>query len=760
MSTKHTPKAPLRTPKDADEAVISLESKIVELNAEIITLRAELFAKRDEVHALRNSRVLGKIIKARDVIGNPATLPKRSLNKTRRTVAKFVPDSIRLPLMKSLRGTRDVLQHRAGQYRDGQVQLIEVDAAAWNKNLPLVSVVIPYYNRGDTIDDTLDSLVSQTFRNFEVIIVDDGSTDASSVDKLNAIEAAKYPATFIRQKNQGVAATRNNGIKEAKGKYIVCLDSDDILEPTYLEKSVTVLETNPEYSITTTYMNIFGIINEPFEHVPFDPLTLFKDNMIITAAMFTKDAWQAVGGYKSKIGYEDWEYWLNLVEHGFWVKQIKEPLFRYRTSMQSRYIEDKDIHWNNLKLVRSLHPNYKTNIKALQKKRQLVHKVINPIGALINLESKQPPARGAKGNILITIPWMTFGGAETLVYNFCREIKDDYAITFVTGLDSRNEWEYKFKEITESIYHLPNLFASEALYLDYVSLQITQKNIDTLHIIHNGFTFAMLEELKIRHPKLRVILTLFNDRAAYFEQSLGYEQYIDSYTSDNTSVIDHYKTELKTDKDLRVIANGINSTIEFNPAAHDREKVREDLGLAVTDIAVFYIGRLSEEKNPNIFLDAAKEVLGTKAVGKHAKFFVIGDGGMRSDVEKQIAEIGSVQIQYLGYQSEIAHYLSAADVFVLPSAIEGFPLSILEAMAMKVAVVASRVGAVPDVIQTGVNGFVVTPGSAKEITGVLKDLISNQALLTKIKNASRNAVEKEYSHIQLGKNYRDLYGGE
>lgn len=738
----------------AQEALADAQKQTIlqESSDQILELRGQLFRTRDDLHNLKNSRVVGRIIKARDVIGDniPKTyhLPRRAAQAVKVRVAESLPDVLRTPIRRAIR--HDWKKHFV------QDKVIMNDK--WDESLPLVSVVIPFYNLGETIEETLASLTVQTYRNFEVIIVNDGSPDKSSVKKLKAIEADGYNATFVYQDNQGVAATRNNGIKQAKGKYIVCLDSDDVLEPTYIEKAVTVLETNPDASLVTTYMTIFGVMTESFEHIPFDPLALYKNNMVITAAMFTKKAWQTVGGYKSNIGYEDWEFWINLAEHGFWAKQITEPLFRYRTSMQSRYVEDKDIHWKNLKVIRSLHPNYKNNIKKLLKKRQQIRKTIDASTALINLNDNQQVVPPAKANVLITIPWMTFGGAETLIYNFCREVKSDYNITFITGLASRNEWEYKFKEISENIYHLPNLFESEILYLDYVSHQIIQKQIDTLHIIHNGFTFGMLQELKARHPELRVILTLFNDRAAYFEQSLAYEQYIDIYTSDNVAVINHFKAEIKTSKDLRVIPNGINCVDEFNPDQHDRKKMRSELKLNKDDIAVFYVGRLSEEKNPNVFLDAAEKIIKDTSANTNIKFVMIGDGGMKKEIEEQIESIGSDRIQYLGYQSAIAHYLSAADVFVLPSSIEGFPLSILEAMAMKVVVVASNVGAVADVIESGVDGFVVTPGSKEEIADALKKLSSDTELMKDMKSRSRNKVESLYSNPVLGKNYRLLYG--
>jgi glycosyltransferase involved in cell wall biosynthesis len=756
MTTKHT--TGLAKQKYIPDEIGALRVKVAELTDEVMTLRAKVFSLRDEIHSMRNSRFLGKIIKARELVGSPYTLVYRSLNRVRRTLAKFIPDGIRLPLMKNLRRTRDSAKRRMRNYRQKTIIVSEFHNKKWSDENKLVTVVIPHYNRADTIDDTLDSLLAQTYKRFDVIIIDDGSSDEESIKKLKAIEAGGYQAKFVYQKNQGVAAARNNGIKISKGKYVVCLDSDDILEPTYLEKAIVILETNPDISIVTSYMSVFGVVNEQFEHVAFDPMRLFKDNMIITAAMFTKQAWRSVGGYKSNIGYEDWEFWINMSEHGFWAKQIEEPLFRYRTSMQSRYVEDKDIHWNNLKSIRSLHPNYKNRIKKLLHDRHVNRTVIDKATAFINLgnEVSIPPSSNA--NILITIPWMTFGGAETLIYNFCREIKSDYNITFITGLKSKNEWEYKFREISNHIYHLPNLFETETLYLDYISHQIEKKSIDTLHIIHNGFTFNMLKTLKSRHPKLRVILTLFNDRAAYFEQSLDFESYIDVYTSDNKSVIDHFKRELVSSNNLKVIPNGINCDDDFNPDLHDRKEMRKELGLADDDIAVFYVGRLSEEKNPNVFLDTAQAIITDNAISKDIKFFMIGDGGMKKSVEEQIDSIDSDRIVYLGYQSAIAHYLSAADIFVLPSSIEGFPLSVLEAMAMNVVVIASDVGAVAQVVKNGTDGYVITPGSANEIRTAIKTLSNDRFLLKKMKIASRIKVEKLYSNTILGKNYRNLYG--
>jgi len=743
---------------EALEDLAELKAKIVELNHEIVVLREKLFKQRDEIHSMRNSRVLGRIIKAHDAIGSPYTLPKRlvlgSIHKTRRTVAKFIPESARSPLMKSLRQARG--KARAVRHSlKKKIVIVAVDNALWKKDTPIVSVVIPYYNRFDTIDDTLRSLEWQTFNNFEVIVVDDHSSDRKSIEKLDHLRGAKI---IHQETNQGVSAARNRGIAEAKGKYVVCLDSDDMLEPTFIEKAVIAVEANPDVSLVSTYQDMFGVINELFEKPQYDPIRLFEDNMVITAALFRREAWLQSGGYKSDIGYEDWEFWLTLAEHGFWGKQIPEPLFMYRTSMQSRYVDDKEVHWNNLKYIRSLHPGYKKKIRSLLSSRGSERHKPTSETAFINLKHPKhyKSIKNENPNVLVTVPWMDFGGVSTLLNNFTREVASDVNLHFITGLQNKNEWEYKFKEITHRVYHMPNLFDEDPpLQLEFISNYIRTRNIDILHIVHNGFVYPMLDELKKAFPTLRIVTTVFNDRAPYLIQSIAAQQYIDTFTTDNLKVAKIYKNTLGETIDVRVIPNGINSTSTFDPSIFDAAEIRASLKLEPSDIAIFYIGRLSEEKNPDMFMEVASSII--KKGMHNVKFFVVGDGPMRPKVEHAIHNLKSDRIKYLGYQSDIARYLSAADIFVLPSDVEGFPLSIIEAMAMNVAVVATNVGAVADVITTDVNGVVVDEISATAIAAELEKLIKSPEKLQDIQSRTRQEVEKKYSNIILGKNYRKLY---
>jgi glycosyltransferase involved in cell wall biosynthesis len=731
------------------------EERIDELNEEVLLLREKVFKYRDEIHTMRNSRVLGRIIKVQETIGDPKTLPRRVVFKARRTVAKLIPDVIRLSMMRVLRGGRNRVRAKLNDHRMRSVVTTIVSNEPWPIGTPLVSVVVPYYNRADTIDDTLESLRNQTFQNFETIIVDDVSTDPKSINKLKTVEVARV---IHHETNKGVAEARNTGIKEAKGKYIICLDSDDMLESTFIEKATLTLELNPDVALVGTYQDAFGVVRELFEKHPYDPLRLIWDNMVITAAQFRREAWETSGGYKSDLGYEDWDFWLTLSEHGYWGRVIPEPLFKYRTAMSSRYVEDKDLHWNNIKKIQDLHPNYRSTVKKLLAKNRVKKHVIDRNSAFINLldESKYLLPENNLPNILITVPWLDFGGASTLLYNFMREVDNDINLHIATGLPSKNEWDYKFRELTPLIFHMPSMFDTNPdLQLEFLSHYIKIRKIDILHIVHNGFIYDMLPELRYRHPQLKIVSTVFNDRAPYLEQSIKQQDYIDVFTTDNNAVGEIYTRKISGNHPAKVIPNGVDTDKTFNPKLYDRKDVSKEIKLNDDELAVFYIGRLSEEKNPDVFVEAAKTYQKQTPKTK-VRFYIIGDGPMQKEIVEKIHKEGISNVIYLGYQKDVARYLSAADVFILPSAVEGFPLSILEAMAMKVAVIASNVGAVSDVIEGGVNGYIVKPGSVDEICEALSLLLDDKNRIA-IQKRAREDAEKLYSSDQLGVHYRRLY---
>lgn len=198
-----------------------------------------------------------------------------------------------------------------------------------------VSVIIPCYNHGQYVDEAVDSVLASTFKDFEIIIVNDGSTDDFTNQKLDNY---KKPQTrVIKTVNQGLPAARNNGIREANGKYILPLDADDKIEKTYLEKAINYLENHSEVHFVTAWLQNFGYRTDIYKPQPYNLIKLLCENVLVVASVYPKSCWEKVGGYSEdmKNGYEDWEFWIKMLGAGYKYHVIEEPLIYYRNRKDS-----------------------------------------------------------------------------------------------------------------------------------------------------------------------------------------------------------------------------------------------------------------------------------------------------------------------------------------------------------------------------------------------------------------------------------------
>jgi glycosyltransferase involved in cell wall biosynthesis len=196
-----------------------------------------------------------------------------------------------------------------------------------------VSIIIPCYNQGHFIKDALQNLDKG---NHEIIIVNDGSSDAKTIEVLAALE--KEGHKVINQKNMGLGAARNNGIKVATGTYILPLDCDNKIKPEYISKAVEVLDNNEKVNVVYANAEYFGDKQGIFESGEFNLQRLMIENYIDACAVYRKSVWEEVGGYDEKMpvmGYEDWDFWLRIAFYKGGFKYIDKALFNYRYSNSS-----------------------------------------------------------------------------------------------------------------------------------------------------------------------------------------------------------------------------------------------------------------------------------------------------------------------------------------------------------------------------------------------------------------------------------------
>ena len=191
---------------------------------------------------------------------------------------------------------------------------------------PAVSVIVTCYNKAQYLPDALDSLLAQTFNNWECIIVNDGSIDHTEDVALDYAARDKR-FIYLSQENQGVVAARNNGILKSEGEFILPLDGDDIIEKTFLEKSVEAIKKDDKIKIVCCRVEYFG--EEQGEKIlrPFSLSNMLIGNCMVNTSLFRREDYDRVGGYNPNmnIGWEDWDFWLSLLEDGGEVHKIDEP---------------------------------------------------------------------------------------------------------------------------------------------------------------------------------------------------------------------------------------------------------------------------------------------------------------------------------------------------------------------------------------------------------------------------------------------------
>lgn len=200
----------------------------------------------------------------------------------------------------------------------------------------IVTVVIPCFNDGQYITEALDSVTKQSMGGWEVIIVDDGSTDPYTRSVLDGLHGNQI--RVLHASHGGPAAARNLAISQACGRYILPLDADDRIADTYLEKAVRILDANPHVEIVYCQAEYFGLLQGKWVLKPYDKETFVLENMIFSTSMFRRSTWEQAHGYSENMvyGMEDYDFWIKILSQGGKVHRIEDILFYYRVKPRSR----------------------------------------------------------------------------------------------------------------------------------------------------------------------------------------------------------------------------------------------------------------------------------------------------------------------------------------------------------------------------------------------------------------------------------------
>jgi glycosyltransferase involved in cell wall biosynthesis len=199
-----------------------------------------------------------------------------------------------------------------------------------------VSIIIPCFNQGQYIQETLDSIFDQTFNDWDIVIVNDGSTDEFTNSFLGNYSHDK--TIILNIPNGGVSNARNVGILHAKGQYILPLDADDKIGPDYLLEGVDILDNYPGVKVVYANGSYFGDLSGIIDLPSYDSKTIISQNLIFNSAVFRKEAIIQAGLYDTEfaLGWEDWELWLRMVKEPSEVYKLDGVHYYYRIKNESR----------------------------------------------------------------------------------------------------------------------------------------------------------------------------------------------------------------------------------------------------------------------------------------------------------------------------------------------------------------------------------------------------------------------------------------
>ncbi|WP_304960403.1 glycosyltransferase [Thomasclavelia cocleata] len=211
-------------------------------------------------------------------------------------------------------------------------------------NNTLISVIMPCYNDGQYLEEAVDSIINQSYINWELIIIDDGSDDVKTLEVLKSFNDKRIKV--INKEHGGVVETRNIGIKNCRGKYIVPMDSDDIAHTDLLKKYIETMMNNPDVAIIYCIYEYFDMRHGVYKLPDFSIPNMLVSNCINNTSMYKKEDWEKVGGYNPnmEMGCEDYDLWLSILEKNERVICIPEVLLYYRVKNKTGRTSDIDIN--------------------------------------------------------------------------------------------------------------------------------------------------------------------------------------------------------------------------------------------------------------------------------------------------------------------------------------------------------------------------------------------------------------------------------
>lgn len=581
------------------------------------------------------------------------------------------------------------------------------------ETFPLISVIVPFYNSEKFIEQTIKSILNQTFPSYEILIIDDGSTNKMALEKLEQIKELDKRIKVFHKQNEGLATTRDYGASKSDehAKYLMFIDDDDLIEPTFLECGFWTLETNKDAAWAYSDSLGFGSIEYTWNKY-FSSEKMKKENDLISAALVRKTDFFLVNGYnlKEKAVNEDWNFWLKLLSKEKFPVHISFYGEWYRRKENGELQRSRENKERSLEIINNTAKGVTKEIKAKQ------YPCYNYNYELIedNLKNIEIPKRINKKdtiNILFIIPWMVTGGADLFNLSLVKGLnKERYEITIISTEPNENVLRQEFENNENvRVYDLTS-FLDKRYWVAFVNYIIQKENINLIFNSNSKTGYSMLPYIKSMYPEIPILDYVHMEE--WYNRNGGYSRYSSMYNSiiDKTMVCnenskkileEHFK---RNSDEVQTVYIGVDEE-KFNPDRYNKEELEKKyLGDTTNKKIISFICRISEQKRPLLFLEIIKKL---KEKRKDFKVLVVGDGNLLGKMKEKAKKMNLLEdIIFFGEIKNTGEIYKISNVTVNCSLKEGLALTSYESLSMNVPIVSSDVGGQKELISKDVGEIV------------------------------------------------------
>lgn len=628
---------------------------------------------------------------------------------------------------------------------------------------PMVSVIIPCFNYGHLLPHALESVKRQTFTDFEVLIVEGGSTDGTTPQVVSQLCSGNI-RMISQSRPCNAGQNRLAGLLQACGRYVVFLDPDDQLEETYLEKSVFLAEVlgvdvvTPDARLTgdraANIKRHAGKFLDTWKTSGIAVPQIFRSNSCSTVALFRRDFWS-----KNNIGYrtddatiEDWDFWCRMASKGATFAHLPEPLHIYTIHARSLTQQIQSDYELKTRVLHQTFSSISSNpaaVRSLQRRQQRLPRVFRPLAAL------KPAGRPADSNwlrMLVFVPWFDAFGSSALLSGVFSRLKGRRADLTVLATEPATRPEQKdglglYKRFASSWFDINTCLcgADPRIFLRYL---IESREINSLLIIGSRFAYDWLRWIKKSYPHIKAIDHLYNPYG-HVARNRELRDAIDFNIVANTEVRTALLERQESEHRIRIIPHGVD-TQAYSPEQPVFRRARESR--PETRFTFGFLGRLSPEKRPGDVLELAARL-------PDCMFYIAGRGMLENELAQRIRELGIEQNCFLkGRVNDASEFYAQLDALLITSDTEGLPITLLEAMSLGLPAISTSVGHIPELIQDGINGYLYRPRDIDRLAAIASELSSLPAeALSRMGASARNTVVSRHDIALCAGQYEDTF---